>query len=139
MFYVVYCIKILNNMNKQLLILFPLLFFTFLCNSQTYIIVPIHQPIIEECLTNDINIKPSFNIYPNPASDKLNVFIENVEKSGDLQLEIINLFGETLYKINKIIFNNFEAEIDVSSFSKGSYFIKVTGKQFSVSKKVLIE
>ncbi len=44
---------------------------------------------------NDPDLQSSFEIYPNPAADLLNIKLESSE-IGDVQLELINIYGQTM-------------------------------------------
>jgi hypothetical protein len=66
---------------------------------------------------NDINLE-GLSIYPNPATSVLNV--RNAENST---VEVYNILGQVLYtKIDISI----EEQIQVSQFSEGTYFVKIT-------------
>ncbi|OIP50126.1 MAG: hypothetical protein AUK33_08210 [Flavobacteriaceae bacterium CG2_30_34_30] len=59
------------------------------------------------------------SIYPNPASDKLNI----KAKTQISNVEILNLLGQAMgsYKVNSN-----DAQIDIASLSAGTYFVRVT-------------
>ena len=69
-----------------------------------------------------------YNIYPNPVDDILTIFSSNNTIS---YIEIFDILGEKVY--SQTYDNN---TIDISSFSKGSYMLKVydTNKQISIFK-----
>lgn len=74
------------------------------------------------------------NVFPNPASDYVQLF---VNKFGAYQLEITDISGKAIYG------ENFEdnALIDLSKFSSGIYFAKITEKDQpanSVVKKITV-
>jgi len=79
------------------------------------------------------NINNTFYVYPNPTNGKFNITNENAIKS----IEILNIFGKVIYNgkiddyINKI-------EIDISSFSKGIYFIKVNNNEEIHFEKLIL-
>ena len=78
------------------------------------------------------DLTKSFSIYPNPSSDYLT--IENkTEETYDLFL--FDIAGKSLYQesINKT------KNLKVSQFKSGIYFIKITNKNRTVIKKVIIE
>ena len=71
----------------------------------------------------------NLKIYPNPATDKLNIQLTGNAKIKNV--ELVNIVGQTLVNSN-------EAYLNLSSYPNGVYFVKVTdmaGKQ-SVSKFV---
>lgn len=71
---------------------------------------------IDEINTNN------FNIYPNPATNTLNISVN--DKLLNNTLKIFDVLGSQIFttKLNK----NIET-IDISSFAKGMYFVKVEG------------
>ncbi|MFT5237386.1 MAG: hypothetical protein ACI9M9_000978 [Flavobacteriaceae bacterium] len=66
---------------------------------------------------NDTNFE-GLSIYPNPASSVLN--ISNAENST---IEVYNILGQILYTKNDI---SIEEQIQVSQFTTGTYFVKIT-------------
>ena len=77
-------------------------------------------------LNNDLKI------YPNPVKNVLNIKSKsNLDISN---LSLVNVFGKTVYTAKTI------HDIDVSTFAKGLYFLKIDSKEYGVlSKKVVIE
>ena len=63
----------------------------------------------------------SFELFPNPASNVLGIYSEH----SLALVEIINLYGVTILA-EEIIGN--EISVDVESFSRGIYFVKVTSQ-----------
>jgi hypothetical protein len=79
-------------------------------------------------LTSDIN---SVQIFPNPASNKLQ--IETTQKSF---IEILNLQGQIIKS-----FNSYESHtnVDISTLARGMYFVKVKTKNGIIVKKFVKE
>jgi beta-glucanase (GH16 family) len=71
-------------------------------------------------------------VYPNPASDKLNIRFNNPK---NYIVKIIDSSGKTL--INKPLDQS--SEIDVSQFSRGVYLVLVSDGKFSMSKKIILK
>ncbi len=76
---------------------------------------------------NDIakydNSNFNFKIYPNPASNILNIeFADNVNV-GNLSTEIFNNLGVSVLKINE--FNNNKFNCNISNLSEGMYFCRI--------------
>ena len=74
---------------------------------------------------NSNNLK--FNLYPNPATDILNIAMETELKS----IEIYSLLGQKVFSTNK-------NQIDVSSLSKGMYMVRVEDVNNGVSMQKLV-
>lgn len=75
----------------------------------------------------DLNASPNgIIIYPNPAKNKVTVDLQEI-KATQAKIEIINLSGQVIYqeRISKQP-SFWSTQIDVSSFSSGFYFLKVT-------------
>jgi hypothetical protein len=75
----------------------------------------------------------SFDLYPSPACDIVNLNIEN-ENSEDLRVNIFNVTG-TLVK-SEIINQN--QEFCVADLSEGIYMVEIKSKEWSKNKKMLI-
>ena len=74
------------------------------------------------------------NIYPNPATEMLNIELENY--SGQLALvRIIDITGQVNY-----IKNHYEGiiKIDLSNFNTGLYFVVVNIDEKSIVNKIQI-
>lgn len=82
---------------------------------------------------NNLLINASFEIYPNPASDKLNITYPDdfsIEKS---KVTISDIYGKTLYV------NLFSNTIDVAYLSPGIYFLTIIDfDKYSQTKKFII-
>jgi hypothetical protein len=74
-----------------------------------------------------------FITYPNPVNNKLT--IKTKELSSGAKAEVHNSLGQLVYT-SKIAE---ESTIDLSSFSKGLYFVKVSDNGKSEVKKIIKE
>lgn len=79
-----------------------------------------------------------FILYPNPAKNHVKLFIRNIYKN--INYEIRDIQGNALDKkelkpTNSII----EEEIELSNYSKGIYFIKLSNDNFIKTEKLIIE
>lgn len=96
------------------------------------------NPSFDECFPDHLmtsinkNIEISkVNIYPNPVKDFINIHLGNFENSS---IEIINITGQVTYRkeLNEKI-----SQIDVSDYPEGVYFIRITGEDFTTTKKIV--
>jgi Secretion system C-terminal sorting domain len=79
--------------------------------------------------TNEFNTNNSFKIYPNPATDVLNIETDNELKSA----EIYSLLGQ------KVLTSN-SKQINVSSLAKGIYMVRIENENNAVgTQKLIIE
>lgn len=76
--------------------------------------------------------RQGFNIYPNPAKDKLQV--SGIKNQASIQ--IYNLLGKQVINLNNISDNQ---AFDVSSLSSGVYIIKVKLKDNTLTRKIIKE
>lgn len=78
-------------------------------------------------------------IYPNPATNRLNVtFTQNVASAYSVKL--ISVTGEVVYTENN---NKFEGTyvntIDLSAYAKGVYFLSLSNEIGTVNEKVIVK
>ncbi len=69
------------------------------------------------------------NVFPNPVTDKINI-------SSRFDISSVQLFdiaGKEIYSADNA------NSIDANNFAKGIYFLKISGGNFSVNKKVVLE
>lgn len=82
---------------------------------------------------------PSFVLYPNPASEKLNLVV-NTENINSLKITIINIEGKNLFYENFITTeNSFTKEFDVSDLPKGLYLLKVEKDNHEICSKKFVK
>lgn len=84
-------------------------------------------------LSNDLfELNNDIKIYPNPVKNVLKIKSKNNLDISNLSL--INVLGKTVYASKTL------QDIDVSTFAKGLYFLKIDSREYGVlSKKVVIE
>ncbi|WP_179367662.1 Ig-like domain-containing protein [Winogradskyella forsetii] len=79
------------------------------------------------------------NVYPNPASD-----IVNIKYSGVLVVSDVHIYNVTgkLVQRTKILNENISTsatkQIDISSLQSGVYFVKLIGKEKDITEKLLV-
>ncbi|HOE39450.1 MAG TPA: T9SS type A sorting domain-containing protein [Bacteroidales bacterium] len=79
---------------------------------------------IPECPTSKVNEFQNFyetKIYPNPASELLNVELKNFSTS---KLEILDLNGRII-SVENAKFENSTIKIDISNLEKGFYILQI--------------
>jgi uncharacterized protein (TIGR02145 family) len=79
-------------------------------------------------LLNSIDYQNEINLYPNPTKDF--IYISNKENKIE-KLQVFNLTGECLLS------NIASKEIDISLLSKGIYFIKIFGSDWTITRKII--
>ncbi len=82
---------------------------------------------------NDINSKNSVSIYPNPATDILNIQIpENIKNP---ELKLTNIIGKTILKTN---LNGSKNKLNIKNFPSGIYFVSIISNGSVINTKKLI-
>lgn len=77
-------------------------------------------------------LNEGIKVYPNPVQNELNISIANDININEVKL--INILSSSVYSSNKV------ESIDVSNFSKGVYFLKITSENNGeITKKVVIK
>ncbi|MBK9284481.1 MAG: aryl-sulfate sulfotransferase [Sphingobacteriaceae bacterium] len=84
------------------------------------------QPVGINDHTAELN---TLQLYPNPNTGLLNITMENLSQYS---VEIFNIGGERIYNGENI------KQIDLSNFSDGLYFCKITAEKNSITKKITL-
>ncbi|MEI6594486.1 MAG: T9SS type A sorting domain-containing protein [Bacteroidota bacterium] len=76
---------------------------------------------------NEINVKKSFKIFPNPANEFVEISFNNETNvfNEKLEIKIYNLLGETFLAPNSRTLDSIK--IDITVLPKGIYFLSVNG------------
>jgi len=94
------------------------------------------EPVASEISTNGHGFDATVltaNVYPNPASDVINVVVSQTSK-----IEVINVLTQSVYTLETAVPNQIHV-INTSSFAKGAYYVKVTGASSSITKVIAIQ
>ncbi len=87
---------------------------------------------------NNISKNPSlFTVYPNPSNGKFTVKAEGPQQAN-YKLTICDLLGKEIYT-SFIKGQQSTADIDLTDFSKGIYFVKIDDGANSYKQKIIIE
>jgi len=88
--------------------------------------------------TQELSDENLVNIFPSPASEKVNVELSLVELSENVSVEITDMAGSRagLYKFSNIQRDNLS--IDVSEYTSGMYIMNVRTDAGMISKKISI-
>ena len=80
-------------------------------------------------------MESNIKLYPNPATDILNINLGNTNLENQVKtISIIGIKGDLIYKTDK-----FKSAIDVKNLSKGTYFVKIQIDNNLIPKKIIIE
>ncbi|MFN7013114.1 MAG: T9SS type A sorting domain-containing protein [Bacteroidia bacterium] len=81
--------------------------------------------------------KQEFNIHPNPNTGVFTIYVQTLNEQEQLQLSVMDVYGKQL--LAQQINNSVNHQIDLSAYSKGVYYVSVTGANgFREVKKVLV-
>ncbi len=87
-----------------------------------------------QSIVEDLN--ELFEIYPNPAREVLAIQLVN-NISPNVSVSINDLTGKSIKEINYSSFVNGKYTLDLSEYSEGIYFVKLTTESGSAVKKVV--
>lgn len=76
----------------------------------------------------------SWAIYPNPATTSVTISLNGLD--SEAMIEIVDMNGRT---INELRTQNTELTIDLSSMTKGAYFIRITSGSISAVRKLIVK
>ncbi|MCX6305700.1 MAG: C10 family peptidase [Bacteroidetes bacterium] len=79
------------------------------------------------------------SVYPNPASGWINIAF-TITEPQNVKVELLSLQGESLCQDNLVYFKGkYENKIDVSSFAKGVYMLRIKSDMGTSVKKIVIQ
>ena len=85
--------------------------------------------------SNFIAIEKNIRIYPNPATDILQINLGNGFLESDVQnISVYDLKGSLVSKIKKFV-----PSIDIKQLAKGTYFVKINFSNSVVTKKMIVK
>ncbi|MBV1924418.1 MAG: DUF1028 domain-containing protein [Flavobacteriaceae bacterium] len=79
---------------------------------------------------NDLESNFHFSLFPNPSENIITIE-SKVNSTENNKIELVSILGKTIYTS---VFHD-KIDIDVSSFSEGIYFVKITNKNTSFLTK----
>lgn len=94
--------------------------------------------VAEETFISNIYESGQLNIYPVPAGDFLNIRLTEAE-AGSVDIKILDISGRVLLMDKFVNINKtFETKIDISSLSRGIYYISIKVGKNIINKKFTI-
>jgi len=95
--------------------------------------------IISDVTLDVEDFRTSLNlvVYPNPVKDSLEVTF-SLPMTSNYQLEVYTVLGELIYQaVDRSNNNMVNHKIDMSNWSRGTYFLKVKSRSFSAAEKIV--
>jgi len=90
---------------------------------------------------NDALDNFKIKLYPNPALEYIVLEIQSAfEETNELQLELVNLMGQSIYQETLPNYGNASKRINLNEIPKGTYLLRlVSEKGKAISKKLVIQ
>ena len=86
---------------------------------------------------SSVNDNSQMSIYPNPATDIVNINLQGNKNQFDL-MNIYDVFGKVVYT-EKINSNNNNLIVNTTSFSQGIFKVQLLGENISTIKSFIIQ
>ena len=81
---------------------------------------------------------PSFSIYPNPSSGRVQVLMGNTPVSKNYKLEVFDAQGNRVYATSHLN-EEYMSEIELSGLAKGLYVVRFYNSQGIHSRKLILQ
>lgn len=102
-------------------------------------IIYFEDTTIVASLTEDLLVE-SFNVYPNPANDFVQMDLALFDRAGDASYQLLDLMGRNVLEgdlaPNQV---NYHERIDLNGLSTGLYTLQVSAGSLSLSRKIVIK
>jgi hypothetical protein len=85
---------------------------------------------------DELDLEASVNVFPNPSSDLIAIQVKGLLQSN-YQIELVDVSGKVL-KTTSLSKGQTVAYFDVETVYEGIYFIKISGNESVVSRRVII-
>ncbi len=85
-------------------------------------------------ISNDIFIRPTFEVFPNPVNDNMEIRFYNTGNNSTL-LKVYNSIGEKVFEKSV---REEKATIKTSSWASGMYFVQLISGKSALSRKVVL-
>lgn len=87
-------------------------------------------------ISNNGNLEESFRLYPNPASEIINVELASSFSAGKTEISIFNQLGQKVYDGGTVVQ---KTTIDTRELNNGIYFLRINSGKNSAVRKIVIE
>ncbi|MGY8987203.1 MAG: T9SS type A sorting domain-containing protein, partial [Flavobacteriales bacterium] len=90
-------------------------------------------------ITGNNKLADNLNIYPNPTRGLFNISFVS-EEVNNFEIMLVDAFGKVIMKENKQQFiGEYTKQVDLSTYSKGIYMVKIRTNDSFVSKRILVQ
>lgn len=80
----------------------------------------------------------SIDLYPNPATDFVNICFTNNRKEENVKVEMMDLLGRKIYN-SGILLNVSTLQINISTYPKGNYIMRIKKGTEQVTRKLIFQ
>jgi extracellular elastinolytic metalloproteinase len=87
--------------------------------------------------TKDAKNGLTFNVFPNPASDAINIQL-NDQDASTINIELFDATGKLIQSVSKANYGNSITTIPTADLAKGVYIVKVISNGFAGTQKVIL-
>lgn len=87
--------------------------------------------------TSEIESIPSWYITPNPNNGIFHVIL-SLPDLQDITIEILNVTGQVMQAEHRNNLSSEAAELNLKEIAAGIYFVKVTGRDFTETKRIVV-
>ena len=74
---------------------------------------------------NNVSASTTISIYPNPASQTINVVLPSQNEITYPDIKIIDMMGREVISEDRMVFNNEKLSVNINSLQNGVYFLQV--------------
>ena len=78
----------------------------------------------------------SVNVFPNPASDKLNIDVSELNLKGEVQITIVDMAGRNV--MTQTLDASATMQLDVADLATGNYLLQITNTKYIIGKRFSI-
>ena len=109
------------------------------CQIKTYTL-KINQLPKEKCITglSDRVKEESLSVFPNPSYGVFRVLINHPVLETTVNFSIYSMDGRLIFLKKERINQLHHFELNISSFAKGVYFLRVSGTKFQFFERLII-
>jgi len=97
--------------------------------------VPDSTPV--NIVTPGFEVKKTIKVFPSLADNLVNIELQNIEPSRELELVVLNASGQLIYQ-NSFDNNERQLVLNTSDWSMGTYFVKVKMRHQILTEKFMI-
>jgi hypothetical protein len=91
---------------------------------------------VTSVMEHDAHAVGFMTVYPNPASNAINISYNNHSYSGETEVDIVDLKGQI---VKSIRLNEIEQTLDISELESGVYFVRLSNSRENLVQKLIVK